>query len=109
MATARNRAGARVGSVSMASTAWATAVRARSPRNVGPAALNGFEVAKRSCSLARSVSQLPTSSVTAEIGAGEFPVQLARDLVRLDSSNPPGNEQACVQLLADVLRRHGVE
>ncbi len=43
---------------------------------------------------------------------GEFledPVDLARRLLRLDSSNPPGREQECIRLVADVLSRHGIE
>jgi acetylornithine deacetylase/succinyl-diaminopimelate desuccinylase-like protein len=36
-------------------------------------------------------------------------VALARDLIRIDTSNPPGNETAAAELLRDYLVRHGVE
>lgn len=36
------------------------------------------------------------------------PVDLARRLVALDSSNPPGDERACTELIASVLRDAGV-
>jgi acetylornithine deacetylase/succinyl-diaminopimelate desuccinylase-like protein len=36
-------------------------------------------------------------------------VELARDLIRLDTSNPPGNETPAAELLATYLRRAGLE
>jgi acetylornithine deacetylase/succinyl-diaminopimelate desuccinylase-like protein len=36
-------------------------------------------------------------------------VALARDLIWIDTSNPPGNETAAAELLRDYLTRHGVE
>jgi acetylornithine deacetylase/succinyl-diaminopimelate desuccinylase-like protein len=36
-------------------------------------------------------------------------VALARDLIRIDTSNPPGNETAAAELLRDYLARHGIE
>jgi acetylornithine deacetylase/succinyl-diaminopimelate desuccinylase-like protein len=36
-------------------------------------------------------------------------VALLRDLIRVDTSNPPGNETAAAELLRDYLVRHGVE
>ena len=36
-------------------------------------------------------------------------VALLRDLIRIDTSNPPGNETAAAELLRDYLVRHGVE
>jgi acetylornithine deacetylase/succinyl-diaminopimelate desuccinylase-like protein len=36
-------------------------------------------------------------------------VALARDLIRLDTSNPPGNETPAAELLAEYLRGSGVE
>ena len=36
-------------------------------------------------------------------------VALLRDLLRIDTSNPPGNETAAAELLRDYLVRHGVE
>jgi acetylornithine deacetylase/succinyl-diaminopimelate desuccinylase-like protein len=40
--------------------------------------------------------------------AGET-VALAQDLIRVDTSNPPGNETAAAELLRDYLVRHGIE
>ena len=36
-------------------------------------------------------------------------VALLRDLLRIDTSNPPGNETAAAELLRDYLVRHGIE
>jgi acetylornithine deacetylase/succinyl-diaminopimelate desuccinylase-like protein len=36
-------------------------------------------------------------------------VVLLRDLIRIDTSNPPGNETAAAELLREYLVRHGVE
>ena len=38
-----------------------------------------------------------------------LPVQLLRSLVRLDSSNPPGGERECIELIAATLRTAGIE
>jgi acetylornithine deacetylase/succinyl-diaminopimelate desuccinylase-like protein len=53
-----------------------------------------------------SGDQLGFSVVTA---ADELPVLLLQRLVQLDSSNPPGNERACVELIASTVRAAGVE
>lgn len=37
------------------------------------------------------------------------PVELAQRLVRVDSSNPPGRERACVEVIAEQLRAGGIE
>src|SRR6476619_2027898 len=37
------------------------------------------------------------------------PVGLLRELIRFDTSNPPGNERGCLEFIADVLRSGGVE
>ena len=37
------------------------------------------------------------------------PVPLLRDLLRFDTSNPPGNERACLEFLAHVLGESGIE
>jgi acetylornithine deacetylase/succinyl-diaminopimelate desuccinylase-like protein len=39
----------------------------------------------------------------------ERPVDLLRALVRFDTTNPPGDERACVEWVADVLAAYGVE
>jgi len=38
----------------------------------------------------------------------ERPVELLRQLVRFDTTNPPGDERACVEWIADVLDAYGV-
>jgi acetylornithine deacetylase/succinyl-diaminopimelate desuccinylase-like protein len=40
---------------------------------------------------------------------GDEAVALLQDLIRIDTSNPPGNETAAAELLRDYLVRHGVE
>ena len=37
------------------------------------------------------------------------PVELLRDLIRFDTTNPPGNEEACVAFVETLLREHGIE
>ena len=37
------------------------------------------------------------------------PVELLRDLIRFDTTNPPGNEEACVAFIEALLREHGIE
>jgi acetylornithine deacetylase/succinyl-diaminopimelate desuccinylase-like protein len=37
------------------------------------------------------------------------PAELARDLIRFDTTNPPGNEVECVRLIAGLLREAGIE
>jgi acetylornithine deacetylase/succinyl-diaminopimelate desuccinylase-like protein len=39
----------------------------------------------------------------------ERPVDLLRALVRFDTTNPPGDERACVEWVADVLDAYGVD
>ena len=36
-------------------------------------------------------------------------VELLRDLIRFDTTNPPGNEEACVAFVETLLREHGIE
>ena len=36
-------------------------------------------------------------------------VELLRDLIRFDTTNPPGNEEACVAFVERLLREHGIE
>jgi acetylornithine deacetylase/succinyl-diaminopimelate desuccinylase-like protein len=36
-------------------------------------------------------------------------VELLRDLIRFDTTNPPGNEEACVAFVENLLRDHGIE
>ena len=37
------------------------------------------------------------------------PVELLRELIRFDTSNPPGNERACVEYVAGLLRETGID
>jgi acetylornithine deacetylase/succinyl-diaminopimelate desuccinylase-like protein len=37
------------------------------------------------------------------------PVQLLQELIRFDTTNPPGNEEACVAHVESLLRAHGIE
>jgi acetylornithine deacetylase/succinyl-diaminopimelate desuccinylase-like protein len=37
------------------------------------------------------------------------PVELLRELIRFDTSNPPGNERPCIEYIAGLLRESGVE
>jgi acetylornithine deacetylase/succinyl-diaminopimelate desuccinylase-like protein len=37
------------------------------------------------------------------------PVELLRQLIRFDTTNPPGNEGACIEFLRDVLEEAGLE
>ncbi len=37
------------------------------------------------------------------------PVELLRDLIRFDTTNPPGNEEACVAHIEALLRQNGIE
>ncbi len=36
-------------------------------------------------------------------------VELLRDLIRFDTTNPPGNEESCVAFIETLLREHGIE
>jgi acetylornithine deacetylase/succinyl-diaminopimelate desuccinylase-like protein len=37
------------------------------------------------------------------------PAELARELIRFDTTNPPGNEEACVAHIESVLGAHGID
>jgi acetylornithine deacetylase/succinyl-diaminopimelate desuccinylase-like protein len=37
------------------------------------------------------------------------PVELLRELIRFDTTNPPGNEEACIAFVEGLLREHGIE
>jgi acetylornithine deacetylase/succinyl-diaminopimelate desuccinylase-like protein len=37
------------------------------------------------------------------------PVELLRELIRFDTTNPPGNEEACIAYVESLLRDHGIE
>lgn len=37
------------------------------------------------------------------------PVELLRDLLRFDTSNPPGNERPCIEMIGGLLRDGGIE
>src|SRR3954465_2703287 len=37
------------------------------------------------------------------------PIELLRSLIRFDTSNPPGNERACIEYVGGLLGRAGIE
>jgi acetylornithine deacetylase/succinyl-diaminopimelate desuccinylase-like protein len=37
------------------------------------------------------------------------PVALLQQLIRFDTTNPPGNEEACIEHIAAILREHGID
>ena len=39
----------------------------------------------------------------------ERPAELLQELIRFDTTNPPGNEAACVQYVADLLQQGGID
>lgn len=45
----------------------------------------------------------------AEAALHERPAELLRRLIRFDTTNPPGNERACIEWIGGVLREAGVE
>ena len=48
-------------------------------------------------------------SVNTDAALHDRPAELLQRLIRFDTSNPPGNERACVEWIAGVLRDIGVE
>jgi acetylornithine deacetylase/succinyl-diaminopimelate desuccinylase-like protein len=49
------------------------------------------------------------SARTAAQGLQDNPAELLQRLIRFDTTNPPGNERACIDWIAGVLREAGVE
>jgi acetylornithine deacetylase/succinyl-diaminopimelate desuccinylase-like protein len=47
--------------------------------------------------------------VDADGALSERPAELLQRLIRFDTTNPPGNERACVEWIAELLRTTGVE
>ncbi len=39
----------------------------------------------------------------------ERPAELLQNLIRFDTTNPPGNELACIQYINDLLKEAGIE
>ena len=37
------------------------------------------------------------------------PVEILQDLIRFDTTNPPGNERACIEYLESLFSAHGFE
>lgn len=52
-----------------------------------------------------------TSTPTHEVASDrhEEPVELLRDLIRFDTTNPPGDERACIQWIAELLDAYEIE
>src|SRR5690348_9671952 len=62
-----------------------------------------------------AVVLLPSSMLTVNVrsqtqGVGPVdPADLLQDLIRFDTSNPPGNERPCLEFVADVLAEAAIE
>jgi acetylornithine deacetylase/succinyl-diaminopimelate desuccinylase-like protein len=56
-----------------------------------------------------SESSLDAPGISGGNASASDPVELLRALLRFDTSNPPGNERACLEFVADLLRGAGVE
>jgi acetylornithine deacetylase/succinyl-diaminopimelate desuccinylase-like protein len=48
-------------------------------------------------------------SATPHPALHERPAELLQRLIRFDTSNPPGNERACIEWIADLVREVGIE
>src|SRR5687768_2916329 len=53
--------------------------------------------------------QPPDSVRVPGVDAGERTVTTLQELLRIDTTNPPGNEKQAAELLADKLRAEGLE
>jgi acetylornithine deacetylase/succinyl-diaminopimelate desuccinylase-like protein len=49
------------------------------------------------------------SSTNKQVPIYERPVELLRQLIRFDTTNPPGNERGCVEWIDGLLRDDGYE
>lgn len=49
---------------------------------------------------------MPSADTTADY---HTPEKLLQKLIRFDTTNPPGNEKACIDYIADLLTRNGIE
>lgn len=51
------------------------------------------------------------SQTTETLAQSDYPrvVHIARQLIRFDTTNPPGNERACIEYIAELLRDSGLE
>jgi len=61
-----------------------------------------------------AVVLLPSSTVTVIVPSQTGhppvdPVELLRELIRFDTSNPPGNERACLEFVAETLAGRGID
>ena len=64
------------------------------------------------CAALISTTVLPGYSLTAQRSAGAEsaePVELLKQYIRVDTTNPPGNEKAGAEFLASILRKNGLE
>lgn len=57
--------------------------------------------------LSAAAPALAATSERADLGA--LAVELLRDLIRIDTTNPPGNETAAARFLASFFRENGIE
>ena len=49
------------------------------------------------------------SSTNEEVPLYERPIELLQQLIRFDTTNPPGNERGCVEWIDELLRDGGYE
>ncbi len=49
------------------------------------------------------------SDNTARTASSSRLVEIAQQLIRFDTTNPPGNERACIDYIADLIQRAGLE
>jgi acetylornithine deacetylase/succinyl-diaminopimelate desuccinylase-like protein len=49
---------------------------------------------------------MPSADTTAEY---YYPEKILQKLIRFDTTNPPGNEKACIDYIAGLLKRNGIE
>jgi acetylornithine deacetylase/succinyl-diaminopimelate desuccinylase-like protein len=59
-------------------------------------------------SILRRMSVAPAPSFTADPSLGEHALRLCQQLLRIDTTNPPGNERAAIDLLAGELAAAGL-
>ncbi len=76
--------------------------RAPWPRRLRPTGRGG----RSGCLPPRIARSAPSPRWAARL-VDDNPVNLARRLVALDTANPPGNELACIELIAELLRLGG--
>jgi acetylornithine deacetylase/succinyl-diaminopimelate desuccinylase-like protein len=49
---------------------------------------------------------MPSADTTADY---HYPEKILQKLIGFDTTNPPGNEKACIDYIADLFKKHGIE